>query len=444
MPNALPIQLGPTPDSGQLGKSPGSAGKPSSHGSFTHVLSQSSRGHAAGQAPSGSHTKATPAATAEAPGHGHAVKKSLQHGQETASAKPSTAAAVAVPAGPPPAPVPGVPLKGGKGHTAGSANSAGSVGHPPRRLPIPGGLATRARPMQSPTQSPVKAHTPVTHVVRQGAAAASRPSEAQGELFPPEPPGSANLKVGNTASHALERTGPSATRSSAAGPLHAEVQAGVQSQAGVESPKSTGSRNKASVSVAGPKPSAPTSGNGATPGNASTPVVSPMSASHGHGGHGAPSHAGPALVQTKTPTEPQPPAWKVQSNGVVAQDGTKRSSWTIQPPLTNAPAMKLELTQNGSKLKADLTVSPQVMGLINASPTALPHHAVHLPEGVSTLEFSLFTQGGGTGFGEQSAQAGSGQPGNAPVPYQSGHAAPMGAALVESVGTINNGIDYRA
>ena len=442
MPNALPIQLGPTPDSGQLGKSPGSAGKPSSRGSFTHVLSQSSRGHAHGQAPSGSHTKAASAATAEAPGHGRAVKKSLQHGQETASAKPSTAAVVAVPVGPPPAPVPGVPLKGGKGHAAGSANSAGSVGHPPRRLPIPGGLATRARPMQSPTQSPVKAHMPVTHVVRQGAATASRPSAVSGDSLPPADPGSAHLNVGNTVSHTLAGTGPSATRASAA--LHAEVQAGVQSQAGVESPKSTGSRNKTSVSVAGPKPSAPTSGNGATPGNASTPVVSPMSISHGHGGHGAPSHAGPSLVQTKTPTEPQPPAWKVQSNGVVAQNGTKRSSWTIQPPLANAPAMKLELTQSGSKLKADLTVSQQVMGLINASPTALPHHAVHLPEGVSTLEFSLFTQGGGTGFGEQSTQAGSGQPGNATVPYQSGQAAPIGAALVESAGTINNGIDYRA
>ena len=105
--------------------------------------------------------------------------------------------------------------------------------------------------------------------------------------------------------------------------------------------------------------------------------------------------------------------------------------------------MKLELTQQGSTLKADLTVNSTSLGLINQSPTALPHQAVHLPEGVSHLEFSVWTQQGGN--------SGAGQDGQSP--YQPPVAGPMSRY---SVGTATrsleagtnlmslDGIDYRA
>lgn len=139
------------------------------------------------------------------------------------------------------------------------------------------------------------------------------------------------------------------------------------------------------------------------------------------------------------------PGWKIQAGRIAQQDGVKRSSWIIRPPISAGQAMKLELTQEGSKLKADLTVTPgQVAsGLVNACPTALPHQAVHLPDGVSTLEFSLFTQGGNPAFSGHPGQSHGGRP-YVPDFEKSGQPLPtvVSAGYGEG-GSLVNGVDYR-
>lgn len=103
--------------------------------------------------------------------------------------------------------------------------------------------------------------------------------------------------------------------------------------------------------------------------------------------------------------------------------------------------MKMEVTQEGSRLKADLTVNAQAMGLFNATPTALPHHAVHLPEGVATLEFSLMTQGGMGGGASQSHPQARGL--DMPQVYANAGTVPQTAGDMAE-GTAMTGIDYRA
>ena len=157
--------------------------------------------------------------------------------------------------------------------------------------------------------------------------------------------------------------------------------------------------------------------------------------------------AAPEKVVNLPAQKPQP-GWKIQATHVQQQDGVKRSTWTIRPPVAQAPPMTMQLTQQGTHLKADLTVNAAVLGLINASPTALPHHAVHLPEGVSTLEFSLMTQGGfaGTG-GDNPASGGQPQPQSGWAGGSGMYGSSPGAALASDasrLGWSNDGIDYRA
>lgn len=148
---------------------------------------------------------------------------------------------------------------------------------------------------------------------------------------------------------------------------------------------------------------------------------------------------------TKVETPAQVPGWKIQAGPVVQQNGVKHSSWIIRPPMSVGQPMKLELTQEGSKLKADLTVSASQIasGLVNASPTALPHQAVHLPDGVFTLEFSLFSQGGNQAFSGQSGYSG----GTAPyLPELERRFSPPDIAAAAGYGegsSFSNGVDYR-
>lgn len=428
MPNALPIQLGPTPESRPLGANPAPAGKSAgASGSFTHVLSRSSHGHQDSKPGSAPPTKTS------TPNHhdGHVVKKAPKHAAASTPAKPADRTAAAIAMGP--APMQGMPVNGGKRTAAGTLNHVASAQlsrHP--SVSVPGTVGPDPH-----AALPTK--TPITHVTRQGAVSSATLDVNQAEA---PPPGTAQPKAGDSSGRVMHGVQATAARTMGVG--RTDVQPGTLPEAPSPSAKSLGSTGKAGNAAGSSKTNALTPGTNSTPGSTSpAPAMSPMATSHGHTGHGARGHAGPPAAQIKAESTPQQPAWKIQSNGVVAQDGAKRSSWTIQTPLANGPAMKLELTQSGSKLKADLTVSPQVMGLINASPTALPHHAVHLPEGVSTLEFSLFTQGGGAGFGDmQSGQQGSGS-GTMPA-YQSGPAAPLAAAALEYAGTLNDGIDYRA
>ncbi|NMP23553.1 hypothetical protein [Sulfobacillus harzensis] len=157
------------------------------------------------------------------------------------------------------------------------------------------------------------------------------------------------------------------------------------------------------------------------------------------------SVASPVTAQHKATATP--PGWKIQATRVVQQDGVKRSSWLIRPPFDGGQPLKMELTQQGSKLKADLTVSASqlALGVINTSPTALPHQAVHLPDGVSTLEFSLLLQGGGQqGTMGNPGQSGHGQSGHEmmlPWQFQTERASTMPSMIT---GLQTDGVDYRA
>lgn len=113
----------------------------------------------------------------------------------------------------------------------------------------------------------------------------------------------------------------------------------------------------------------------------------------------APTDGGPHAATPKVDT---PPGWKITPNQVTVDGSVRRSQWTIHPPTPLASPMKMELTQSGSHLKADLTVTQNALGLVNASPTALMHQAIHLPDGVSQLQFSLNTEGG---FGQNPQQS---------------------------------------
>ncbi len=434
MPNALPIQLGPTSESGPLGAGPASAGKTAgTSSSFTQALSRSSHGHADAKGTSGPHTKTSPSASgasaanpAGTPSH-HAVKKAPKHHAASTPVKPANATAALGAA-----PILGVPVKGGKGQAAGALNHIGPAQLSRPTIPAPGRLA-------KDPQAALPTKVPVTHVTRQGAVSTAAMGANPAEATPLE---TTQPKAGGSSGHVIHGGPAMAARTLGVG--RTAVQHGTSVEAPAPSAKSVGATSKAGTTAGASKTNAVMPQNSSTAESTTAPAMSPMSATaHAHTGHGVRGHAGPPAAPVKTASTPQQPAWKIQSNGVVAQDGAKRSSWTIQPPLANGPAMKLELTQSGSKLKADLTVSPQVMGLINASPTALPHHAVHLPEGVSTLEFSLFTQGGGAGFGDmQPGQQGGGS-GTMPS-YQSGPSVPLAAAALEYAGTLNDGIDYRA
>ncbi len=144
-----------------------------------------------------------------------------------------------------------------------------------------------------------------------------------------------------------------------------------------------------------------------------------------------------------TPLKPSVPSgWRIVPGPVQRDQTMVRSEWTIRAPMVQASAMKMTVTQEGSHLKAELRVPTNLMGWVNASPTALPHHAVHLPEGVHTLEFSLSAEGEGAGVGGGDGRA----PGYAPGPGGANRPMPWtgtpadGASEVESSG----GVDYRA
>ncbi len=97
-----------------------------------------------------------------------------------------------------------------------------------------------------------------------------------------------------------------------------------------------------------------------------------------------------------------PQGWTIAPAQIRNAGGIQESTWTIRPPLFMGPPMKMELIQEGSRLQANLTVHENLMGLVNTSPTALPQNAVHLPEGVSTLQFTLASHGGPSHGGELS------------------------------------------
>ena len=114
------------------------------------------------------------------------------------------------------------------------------------------------------------------------------------------------------------------------------------------------------------------------------------------------AHVPPSVHQADQNTPATPPAgWKIQPLNTHNADGVRWSTWTIRPPAANGPPMKMELIQQGSSLKANLTVSTSSLGLIDTIPTSLPNHAVHLPEGVLTLHFSVMAHNGGKGPGDQ-------------------------------------------
>lgn len=155
--------------------------------------------------------------------------------------------------------------------------------------------------------------------------------------------------------------------------------------------------------------------------------------------------ASPAMtgaMKAVPPTEKPLQGWTIQPGQVQNIAGIRQSSWTIRPPALMGPPMKMEIAQQGSQMTANLTVSAGSLGLLNATPTALPHQAVHLPEGVTNLVFSLSTQGGSSG--EQA-----GQPPHEPfegVARPPGYQVQSERGPTQALNTGNGqrGLDYRA
>lgn len=127
--------------------------------------------------------------------------------------------------------------------------------------------------------------------------------------------------------------------------------------------------------------------------------------------------AGGTVVRAPSdvPEPNTPQGWTIRPVQLQHSQGTQLSTWTIRPPAYAGPPMKMELTQQGTQLKANLILNANALGLVNASPTALPHQAVHLPEGVSTLEFTMTTTQGGPNQGDQSQPQSRYDPGASPA-----------------------------
>lgn len=216
---------------------------------------------------------------------------------------------------------------------------------------------------------------------------------------------------------------------------------------------------KARAETVSPKKPSLDKGNASTT-NSGTPSTSGSQTVTAPSGSGTPvgsslGHVGSVVSRSRStqvssdPTKDataatsKPPGWTIQSTGGSNQGGIKQSTWTIRPPLAMGPAMKMDLTQQGSNLKANLTVNSESLGMFNMSPTALPHQAVHLPEGVSTLQFSLTAQGGSSQMsGNGYTPSGGGYSGEGSAYGQSGSSSSVTDTVAGS-GALLQGIDYR-
>ncbi|MCY0878379.1 MAG: hypothetical protein OWU84_05510 [Firmicutes bacterium] len=154
------------------------------------------------------------------------------------------------------------------------------------------------------------------------------------------------------------------------------------------------------------------------------------------------SNEGSAATKSETVLpEPVPKGWRIEPGRAERNSSAVRTEWRIRPPAPQPGAMTLTLTQSGSRLKADLVVPAHLIGWVNVTPTALPHQAVHLPDGVQTLEFSLHAESGGSG-GSSNEGYGA-ESGTASSPPRS-QPSWLGASSAGSGQEAGAGVDYRA
>lgn len=369
--------------------------------SFHHVLhGKSPAGHGGGGAAASTHSakakshQATPESKASHSGttrHG----KAAGHGKTDHSR--SKAHAVAVMSGV---------------HIAARAHAVSSGKHPAVK---PVSLATAVKVSGRMTKSalatgkapsgasrpaaPPKGHEtsskPVMQVTVQGA-----PKKTAGSQTSTTAPKvqSASVHTGHPHRDAVRATLHQPQAATQASQSHGAGQATTTSGAGQAKPADAASTVKGNASAG--SNTAPNGGTSvpSSP-SPSRPMATAPTSAAGH--HAAAAVHAPAGTDNSAN---QPQGWKIQPVHVQNTDGVRQSTWTIRPPVANGPPMTMELTQQGSNLKANLTVNAATAALITTAPTALPHHAVHLPDGVSTLQFTVMTQGGGgggSGFGGQ-------------------------------------------
>ncbi len=235
----------------------------------------------------------------------------------------------------------------------------------------------------------------------------------------------ASLVEGNGAS-----VGPRPTRSSVSGQVTVSRTSSkafvVSREARVKSPwgQVTVKRASNKASMASPRVKAKSAPAGTTGANElqsappTTSVVRPANLAESTGGRAA-SSAAVNSAKSGTPSGQRalPTGWKIEPTQVDNRDGVRQSTWSIKPPLSSGTPLKMELTQQGATLKANLTVSPSGLGYLDLVPTVLPHQAVHLPQGVATLQFTVTTPGGGGAGGQgnpEPRQAAPQAPGNSP------------------------------
>jgi len=125
---------------------------------------------------------------------------------------------------------------------------------------------------------------------------------------------------------------------------------------------------------------------------ANPPSVSP----HGGGQAREPELGAIQPVGAPKPTPVQstasPRHWRIQAVSLKKASTLVETRWKVTPPFKTR-AWTMVISQKGPDFKADVTVPRQDLGWAAPVLMTMPAHAVHLPEGVSHFELSLWSGG---------------------------------------------------
>lgn len=136
--------------------------------------------------------------------------------------------------------------------------------------------------------------------------------------------------------------------------------------------------------------------------------------------------------------------WTIQAAPALKTPSSTTTRWMIKPPISVASPMQMTLVQEGTRLHASLQVHHQDAAWMGSTLTALPGQAIRMPDGVSSMAFSLLTSGGQSGMpGGFAGQAGGQGP---PIPSGSfeGNYGLRDPAMSAMTGPSDQGVDYRA
>jgi len=171
------------------------------------------------------------------------------------------------------------------------------------------------------------------------------------------------------------------------------------------------------------------------------PSVSP----HGRGqfresGIGAIASMG-APKPTPVQSTASPRHWRIQAVSLKKGHTQVETRWKVTPPFKTRP-WTMVISQKGPEVKADVTVPHQDLGWAAPVLMTMPAHAVHLPEGVSHFELSLWaggSQDGATGGFSSGSFGGDRQGGSS-----GGDRLPWAARAAPEFQSEDGGVDFRA